>query len=438
MNNKTILAHGKFDVLHIGHISHLKEAKDLGDKLIVSITADTFLKTPPRFTQEERKEALELLPWVDEVYICSEPTGLEAIKKFKPSIYVKGPDYKNGSDSVFDLEIAEVEKYGGEVQLLTPKFQFSSTKLKADSKTFKSVNFKEIGLQTVKKFIEEIKDVTPVIIGENIADIFQEVELDGQSAKSYCPAFTHKGDQIVQEGGALIGLRHIQNFCDSVYWIGNENPVKKLRFLDTFNGKKHMEFKRIPSDIEQEVRLTNYLDGPILLMDYGHGLLNPSKTKLEGPLYTMVQTNSSNYGFNLASKWNKFVSELVCLDRTEASLLINEKIEYITKPLMKKICSMLNTISLIVTMHKYGSVYYNSKTDEYVTFPGLANEVVDTIGAGDAFFVLASLAHYKHFKPLEILFIASLGSALTTQWLCNEKSVTPEELLNLCKIVTYV
>ena len=61
----TVLCHGVFDLLHLGHIRHLKEARSLGDRLVVSITADRHVeqrkgKGRPQFSVEQRREALKL------------------------------------------------------------------------------------------------------------------------------------------------------------------------------------------------------------------------------------------------------------------------------------------------------------------------------------------------------------------------------------------
>jgi len=96
-----VLAHGCFDVLHIGHLRHLEAASALGNILVVSITASEYIRKPgrPIFSDEERRDMLLALRCVDQVYISHELTGVGAIKKFKPSFYCKGPDYsKTGVD----------------------------------------------------------------------------------------------------------------------------------------------------------------------------------------------------------------------------------------------------------------------------------------------------------------------------------------------------
>ena len=90
-------------MLHVGHIKHLKKAKELGDKLIVTITADKYVnKGPgkPVFNQELRAEALSSIQCVDYVSINENATAIKPLSIIKPNIYCKGKDYKNSKDDI--------------------------------------------------------------------------------------------------------------------------------------------------------------------------------------------------------------------------------------------------------------------------------------------------------------------------------------------------
>jgi rfaE bifunctional protein nucleotidyltransferase chain/domain len=126
--NKIVFTNGCFDVLHVGHVRYLKDARALGDKLIVGLNSDASvkkLKGPlrPIHTQDERKEMLLSLSCVDEVHIFDEETPLELIKIIKPNVLVKGGDWPVkdivGSDFVFEN--------GGEVYSLSFHEGYSST-----------------------------------------------------------------------------------------------------------------------------------------------------------------------------------------------------------------------------------------------------------------------------------------------------------------------
>lgn len=433
-----VMCLGKFDVLHTGHIHHLKEAKEYGNYLIVVITADEYLPDVPVFNQKIRKETLELLPWVDEVYICNDKTGLPAIEKFKPNFLAKGPDYINGGKTL-KLEKKAIENIGGQLVIVTPEVVYSSTKLRNQNGPFRNLEI-DITPKLISDFITDCSKISAGVIGEPIIDIFQSVILDGQSPKSYCPSFTKQGEEIIQGGGATYAARHLKNFCcrwDAFPYKTNFF-VTKYRYLDCFSTKKHFEIKfgenkPINKAIFNGI-LQDYIEyhDLILIADFGHGLFD--NQEITDGLYLMVQTNSSNFGYNKVSKWNKYRSKLVCLDRTEASLVLEQRIDTCNKKRMEQLHKKLNTDVIILTMHKYGSIYFDS-LDNYFEFPALALDIVDSIGAGDAFFTIASLAHHLEYKPQEILFLASLASAANTQHLCTEKAATPFIIKQIGKAV---
>src|SRR5882724_11631879 len=111
-----VLCHGTFDVPHLGHIRHLKEARAQGDKLIVSVTADEHVKKGmgrPAFSAEQRAEALRAIECVDDVVISTGRDAVSIIERVKPSVYAKGIDYADIQDEALQREIAAVEAYGG-------------------------------------------------------------------------------------------------------------------------------------------------------------------------------------------------------------------------------------------------------------------------------------------------------------------------------------
>lgn len=118
----TVFTNGCFDVMHIGHIKLLKEAKSFGDKLIVGINSDDSvkrLKGEDRLinNQQERKEFLESIKYVDEVVVFNENTPCEIINNIKPDIHVKGGDYDpNNYENMPEAKV--VHEYGGIVKIV--------------------------------------------------------------------------------------------------------------------------------------------------------------------------------------------------------------------------------------------------------------------------------------------------------------------------------
>ncbi len=119
-NKKVVFTNGCFDILHVGHLRYLNEAKKQGDILIIGVNSDSSVKrlkgeTRPINNQFDRAELLCGLKAVDYAVIFEEDTPEELIATLKPSIHVKGGDYKKE-----DLpETKIVESYGGEVRILS-------------------------------------------------------------------------------------------------------------------------------------------------------------------------------------------------------------------------------------------------------------------------------------------------------------------------------
>ncbi len=111
-----VFTNGCFDILHVGHIRYLQEAKKLGDLLIVGINTDASVKrlkgpTRPLQTEDDRAEILSALGCVDFVILFDEDTPLNLIKEIKPHILVKGGDWKPESIVGSDFVLA----HGGKV-----------------------------------------------------------------------------------------------------------------------------------------------------------------------------------------------------------------------------------------------------------------------------------------------------------------------------------
>ena len=97
-NKKIVFTNGCFDILHLGHVTYLKQARALGDFLFVGLNSDSSVKklkgeNRPIQTEKDRAEILSSLKSVDAVSIFEEETPLTLIKKIWPDVLVKGGDW---------------------------------------------------------------------------------------------------------------------------------------------------------------------------------------------------------------------------------------------------------------------------------------------------------------------------------------------------------
>ena len=113
---KVVFTNGCFDILHVGHVRYLQEARDLGDFLVVGLNSDASVKrlkgeSRPIVNEADRQEVLSALRSVDAVLLFGEDTPYELISRVKPDILVKGGDWKPESIVGSDLVLAR----GGKV-----------------------------------------------------------------------------------------------------------------------------------------------------------------------------------------------------------------------------------------------------------------------------------------------------------------------------------
>ena len=87
-----VCASGYFDPLHAGHVEYLKDAKALGDKLVVILNRDDQRRAGTRMAQESRKAILESVRWVDSVVLSVDdgPSVADTLRLIRPSIFAKG------------------------------------------------------------------------------------------------------------------------------------------------------------------------------------------------------------------------------------------------------------------------------------------------------------------------------------------------------------
>ncbi|MCM0753900.1 adenylyltransferase/cytidyltransferase family protein [Desulfovibrio aminophilus] len=144
----TGLAHGCFDVLHLGHVRYLARAREHCGFLAVTVTPDAYLNKGPHrpvFSSEQRAEVLAALGMVDAVAVNRWPTAVEALAMLRPAVYFKGRERRAEMDDPSTVMYAEslaCRSAGGAVTFID-EIVFSSTSL---ARRFYSPLLQEEGL----------------------------------------------------------------------------------------------------------------------------------------------------------------------------------------------------------------------------------------------------------------------------------------------------
>lgn len=441
-----VLAHGVFDLLHLGHVRHLEKARDMGDVLMVTVTADQFVnKGPgrPVFPEELRAEMLAALGYVDWAGINHEATAEGLLEVIKPSVYVKGSDYGDANDDptgkIVD-ERAIVEKNGGRLAF-TDDLTFSSSNLINEhmlSRPPAVQNFlrklrDEDRLGDLVGLIDRVETTKALFVGETILDEYLYVSHLGKTAKDSIIA-TQYNERELFAGGVIAAANHAANFCAEVDVVttlgGNDDyedfiraklaenvklipirlegrpTIRKRRYVESDSRsigqlRKLFEVAHINDtplsdsevqDINGEIESRAGKADVVVVCDFGHGMLGDRmiKTLAEGSKFLAInaQANSANMGFNLITKYPK--ADYVCIDEREARLAVSDKHLDVETILEKQLVNSLECDRFFVTRGNLGSLCWGRETGT-VFVPALEYEPVDTMGAGDAFLAITAL-----------------------------------------------
>lgn len=481
---KVVLCHGTFDLLHPGHIHHFYAARKKGDVLIVTITQDEYVgKGPgrPVFNQRLRTESVAAIECVDFAAVNQWPTAIETIKKLKPSFYVKGSDYRNAEDDVtgnIRLEENAVREVGGELTF-TDEVTFSSSSL---LNTYFNVFSEETQLflktfrdrYTADDVINKLKDVGKLkvlVVGDSIVDEYHYCPALGKSPKETIVTTRYLSEESFA-GGVLACANHVAGFCDQVdlvtclgtqntredfirthlkpnvrptfFYRDDASTVVKRRFVDpTFLSKmfqvSFLTDKMLPENVDHELQehLTKIMPNYdlVLVADYGHGLISPSTIRVLERLCPYLgintQTNSANLGYNLITKYRR--ADYVCIDEPEVRLAMHDRSSPL-EGLILRIHKLLKCKVVTITRGHLGSVTYTAG-EGFAKTPVLSDEIVDRVGAGDAFFAVTAPLAAAGFPPDLISFIGNMVGAMAVKIVCNRSFIEPASLFRFTKAI---
>jgi rfaE bifunctional protein nucleotidyltransferase chain/domain len=467
------LAHGTFDLLHLGHVRHLRDAKEGSDILVVTLTADQFVnKGPgrPVFNGAQRAEMLAALDFVDHVAINQAPTAEPVIHAIRPNVYVKGSDYVDADQDVTGKIVDEqraVEQHGGTIRF-TDDITFSSSELinrhlgVFDPEV--QIHLDQVraspGLDALIDLLDQAAEMRVLMIGEVILDEYQYVHPSGQPSKENIIA-TRYHDTEIFAGGVIAAANHAAGFCrqvDVVTVIGDEDrredvidaclrsnvslkplyrpeapTTRKLRYVDpSFLGKlfevQFLDDRPLPDEQrrvlnEMLIDLAPRYDA-ILVNDFGHGLIAGDTVDTICALGTFVavnaQTNSANRGYNLITKYPR--ADYICIDAPEARLAVGDRFSDLGTIASESLPARIDCQKIILTHGRHGCTTFEAGVGTE-TIPALTQTVVDTMGAGDAFFAITALLAKAGGRMADLGLIGNMVGALKVGIVGHRKSI---------------
>jgi rfaE bifunctional protein nucleotidyltransferase chain/domain len=485
--------HGTFDLLHPGHIRYFEAAKKEGDCLVVTVTADRCVKKglgKPVFREQLRAESIAALQCIDAVAIDPHETSEEVIRLLQPDVYAKGSDYEGREREPGHPTAVEntlVQQYGGRLHFTHDPVTFSSTALLNDHFSSKPASLQTILREVRQTFSDEeftalferMRSLRVLVIGDAILDVYHYSNFMGRSVKEEIPRVKVLGSDMFP-GGSLAVANTLAGFCDSVGLLtmlgGREFPqeqdrerfirdhlhkniaptflyrhgaptVINERFVNNepylvdemtkvkmrkYFGVYRLNEDRISPEIEEELvqtvpQIAAHYD-VVIVTDYGLGMLTESSIKAvaDVPAFLAIntQTNSMNYGFNLITKYPR--ADYVSISLPEMRLALHDQHANPDR-LAEKLTGTMHIGTVAITLGALG-IFLRDKNGS-TSIPALTTNVVDNIGAGDAFLALSSLAVSLGTPRVISGFLGAAAAAQSCGIIANKRTVDRPMLL---------
>ena len=469
---RIVLCHGVFDLLHIGHIRYLRQAREHGDMLVVTVTPDKYVdKGPhrPAFTETLRAEAVASLDCVDFVAINAWPTAENTLRMLRPDVYAKGAEFKNLEDAEGKIakENAVANEVGTEV-LFVEDIVFSSSNLinqyfsslTEDCKQYLDMFRQRYSLGTVLEYLDRMRSLNVLVVGDIILDEYINCSPLGASSKDPVLAVHYLSQNIFAGGSAAIANQIAQHaktvtLCAT---IGNDNKeefirknlapnvvfcpiirddaptVLKQRVIVDYSFQKLLEIyhmgqslmhKKHEDDLLSHVEyfITNH--DIVVAADFGHGCINSCIVEaLCSALFLAVntQSNAGNRGNHTIGKYSK--ADFISLAHHEIEMEYRNSC-LSTGEMMSDLKRRLSSHTILVTEGIQGCAVMQ---EDFIRAPSFAVNAVDMIGAGDALFSVASLGAALDFPAEMIAFLGNISGALAVGNIGNAKVISRQSM----------
>jgi ADP-heptose:LPS heptosyltransferase/sugar/nucleoside kinase (ribokinase family) len=282
------------------------------------------------------------------------------------------------------------------------------------------------GMTALVDLIDRISDFRVLIVGDAIIDEYQYVLPMGKSLKETTISTRYRDHELFV-GGVFAVANHVAALCKEVHVItclgefdSHQDLVRKSlrpnvgmtavlrsgapttlkrRFVDPAGTRKLFEVYVMndePLSADNQRQLDSAVSGVIgdydvvIAADFGHGMLARSTIDALAAarfLAVNAQSNVANLGYNLVTKYPR--ADYICIDATEARLALGDRISSISDIARRLVEKHVDYSKIIVTQGKHGCVAYERGGADH-TIPAFAWNVVDTMGAGDAFLAVTS------------------------------------------------
>jgi rfaE bifunctional protein kinase chain/domain/rfaE bifunctional protein nucleotidyltransferase chain/domain len=459
---KSILCHGVFDVVHPGHLRHLEFAKSQADILIVSVTADRFIKKGvyrPHVSEILRARQLAHLSIVDYVIINEVETPEVLIRSLKPDFFAKGFEYvENGLPPATQSESEAVKSYGGRIIFTPGDIVYSSSNLIGISEPNLSWEKIQIAMtaggfewQDILSYCRPYPGMKVTVLGDLIVDTLIDTSMYGISSKTPTLSVIENGRQSFVGGAGIVALHFakagaqvklvtltgrdtlgswaveslISQGVEVAQFEEEGRPTtEKAAFVNgTYRLLKVDRVDNRPISMKTQTAIYKELtadeDNQVFVFsDFRHGIFNKNSIEY---LVQSLRTDSFNVADSqVASRWGNITEfknfDLITPNEKEARFSLGDQDSTINR-LAINLMRSTNSKNLILKLGHRGILSASKNTEgssgEGITkfgFNSFATNVVDAVGSGDALLAYATLA-LAEGAPLPIASIIGNAAA---------------------------
>ncbi len=486
--------HGCFDLVHPGHVRHLKQAAEQADLLLVSLTTDASVDKGdgrPLFPEHLRAENLAALSFVDMVCVNSAPTAETLLERVRPDVYVKGREYETNEDPRFAAERRAVERHGGRVVFTSGDLVFSSSALIHEIALGAASEIAEdprasalrrlrvvhdLSSETLEPLVQSCRGARAVVVGEVILDTYVSCDSPEVSSESPCLSLRPIEQASFDGGAAVIALHaaglgaevtlvtalpddagarafveRMNSAGVNVRSIPHEGPMlEKQRFL--VGHDKVVKLDRVhPLTLDTEARArllgsvreaaAGGVDAAIV-SDFGNGLL--TRHSLEGvseilrPLARVLAGDVSGRRSSLLSLRGMDLVTPTEMELRDAVRDYDSSLNSVVWDLMQRsgaeaVVTTLADNGLIMFTRLEGAGGAGWKTRvaaEHV--PCLEARPLDTLGCGDALLTASTLALAGGASHVQSAYLGAIAAAVECSRLGNI-AVHSQEVVTLLR-----
>ena len=439
---KVIMCHGVFDVVHPGHMRHLVYAKSKADILIASLTADKHITKGlyrPHVPQDLRAVNLAAFEMVDYVLIDERDKPLENIRLIQPDYFAKGFEYGGLGNEITQKtadELEVVRSYGGELIFTPGDVVYSSSALiREAAPDVRHANLhilmerNNLDFEGLRRVLDQMHGRRVHVLGDTIVDSYTYCAMIGGQTKTptLSVAFERKIDYV---GGAGVVAKHLLAAGADVTFstVLGDDPLKEFVIEDLTRAGVNLRavvdttrptvnknaiivggYRLLKVDtldnrsISDEIlsKLQGNVSGDrvdaVVYSDFRHGIFN--RRTIPKLIEAIPPDTYRVADSQVASRWGNITEfkdfDLITPNEREARFALGDQDSGV-RPLASLLYDAARCELLILKLGERGVLacrdYEHYSLDSYFVVNSFADRVVDAVGAGDAMLAYATLS----------------------------------------------